>query len=281
MKANYKLAAFVLLGALPAFSQTPHRSLSSLFNSNLAFYLPAPDSTPISNTVVNTAGGTPTIAPNTWLEIHGSNLAQTTETWSNADFSKGLPTSLGGVTATINGKQAAIYYISPTQLNVLGPVDTAAGPVSVQVTTAYGTTAPLNPTEQAIAPGFLEFDAPTGHVTSTHLDYSLLGPSSLSQPGYVFTPAKPGETVVLYATGFGQPNPPIANQLTGAGPLPTLPAVTIGGLPAQVSFAGLVSPGLYQFNVVIPPSAPNGDLPLSALYNGVSTQSGVLITVHN
>jgi uncharacterized protein (TIGR03437 family) len=275
------MAAFILLGTVPGFSQTPHRSLSSLFNSKLAFYLPAPDSTPISNTVVNTAGGTPTIAPNTWLEIHGSNLAQTTETWSNADFSKGLPTSLGGVSATINGKQAAIYYISPSQVNVLGPIDTATGPVAVQVTTQYGTTTALTPTEQNIAPGFLEFDTPNGHVTATHLDYSLLGPPSLSQPGYVFTPAKPGETVVLYATGFGQTNPPINNQLTGTGPLPTMPSITIGGLPAQVAFAGLVSPGLYQFNVVVPAAAPNGDLPLTALYNGASTQTGVLITVHN
>jgi uncharacterized protein (TIGR03437 family) len=277
-------AAFLFAGAIPAFCQAPHRSLMSLFNSRLAFYLPSPDSTPISTEVVNTAGGTPTIGPNTWLEIHGTNLAQSTQDWSSApSFQTNpptLPTSIGGVSATINNKPAAIYYISPTQINVLAPLDTATGPVPVTVTTPYGTTAILTPTEQSIAPGFLVIDV-SGHVAARHLDYSLLGPAASSVPGYTFAPAKPGETVLLYSTGFGQTNPPITDQLAGQGPLPTLPSVTIGGAPATVTFAGLSGAGLYQFNVVVPASAPNGDLALLATYNGVSTQPGVVLTVQH
>jgi hypothetical protein len=48
-----------------------------------------------------------------------------------------------------------------------------------------------------------------------------------------------------------------------------------------VQFAGLVSPGLYQFNVVVPVTAPNGDNTLTAQYNGLTAQSGVLLTVQN
>jgi uncharacterized protein (TIGR03437 family) len=274
------VAGLIFAAAVPGFCQAPHRSLSSLFNSKLAFYLPEPDSTPISSFVVNTAGGSPTIAPNTWLEIHGTQLAQTTMDWSNADFSHGLPISLGGVSATVNNKPAAIFYISPTQINVLAPIDSAAGPVPVMVTTPYGTTAPLNPTEQPISLGFLVFDAPNAHIVAQHLpSYTLLGPASLSVPGYTFTPAKPGEFVIFYATGFGQTNPPITDQLSGTGPLPTLPSVTIGGLPAEVKYAGLASPGLYQLNVIIPDAAPNGDLPVVATYNGATTQTGAVITV--
>jgi uncharacterized protein (TIGR03437 family) len=55
--------------------------------------------------------------------------------------------------------------------------------------------------------------------------------------------------------------------------------VTIGNLPATVSFAGLSGPGLYQINLTIPPSAPAGDLPIVATYNSVSTQSNAVITV--
>ena len=44
-------------------------------------------------------------------------------------------------------------------------------------------------------------------------------------------------------------------------------------------YAAVVSPGLYQFNVVVPANAPAGDLTLLATYNGVSTQTGVVITV--
>ena len=278
MKAISLATALIVAGAIPGFCQTPHRSLASIFNSKLAFYLPAPDSTPISTAVVNTAGGTPTIAPNTWIEIHGSNLAQTTMTWDSWNFANGLPYALAGVSATVNNKPAVILYISPTQINALAPLDSAAGPVPVQVTTQYGKSTPLTPNEQVIAPGFLVGVYP--YVAALHLDYSLLGPASLTQPGYTFTPAKPGETVVLYAVGFGQTNPPITDQLSGAGPLPSLPSVTIGVLPATVTYAGLSGTGLYQLNVVVPLSAPNGDLALSALYNGVSTQTGVAITVH-
>jgi uncharacterized protein (TIGR03437 family) len=265
--------------ALPGFCQAPHHKLASLFNSKLAFYLPMPDSVPVSTEVVVTSSNNPTIAPNTWIEIHGSNLAPVTMTWANADFSQGLPTSLSGVSATVNNKQAAVFYISPTQINVLTPIDTATGAVPVQVTTSFGTSTPVMPMEQSVSPGFLVIDAPNSHVAARHLDYSLLGPASLSVPGYPFTPAKPGETVLLYAVGFGQTNPPITNQLTGLGPLPTLPTLTIGGIPTFVSFAGLSGAGLYQFNIVVPANAPNGDLALSASYNGSVTQPGVVITV--
>ena len=220
------------------------------------------------------------IAQNTWLAVYGTNLSQVSYlTWSNSDFTNGLPTTLGGVSATVNNKPAAVYFISPGQVNILAPIDTATGTVQVQLNTPYGPTANFAVTEVQSSPAFLVLDPPADHVAARHLDYSLLGPASLSQPGYVYTPAKPGETVLLYCVGFGQTNPPIGNQLTGTGPLPTLPAVTIGNLPATVSYAGLSAAGLYQFNVIVPTSAPNGDLPLLATYNGSSTQSNVLITV--
>ena len=281
MKAIIFTTALIFAGAIPGYCQTPHRSLASIFNSKLAFYLPSPDSTPISTSVINTAGGSPTIAPSTWLEIHGTNLAQDTLTWSTlpaSAFSTSLPTSLGGVSATINNKPAAIYYISPTQINVLAPIDTATGAgVPVQVTTQFGKTTPLSVTEQSTSLGFLVIDV-AGHVAAQHLDYSLLGPTSLD---HTFTAAKPGETVTVYATGFGPTNPPITNQLTGTGPLPSLPSVTIGGVPAFVRYAGLASPGLYQLNIVVPLGAPTGDLTLSATYNGGRTQTGVVITVQD
>ena len=55
--------------------------------------------------------------------------------------------------------------------------------------------------------------------------------------------------------------------------------ITIGGVQAQVDFAGLVAPGEYQFNVTVPPSLANGDHPITAAYGGASTQAGTLITV--
>ena len=73
-----------------------------------------------SGGVVNGASFLPRIAPWTWITIQGRNLASTTRTWDSADFrGMNLPTQLDGVSVTIDGRQAYVYFISPTQLNVL------------------------------------------------------------------------------------------------------------------------------------------------------------------
>jgi uncharacterized protein (TIGR03437 family) len=104
----------------------------------------------------------------------------------------------------------------------------------------------------------------------------------MSVPGYPFSPAKPGEAIVLYANGFGPTSTPVVSgSITQGGTLSPSPAIHIGGASATVIFAGLVAPGQFQFNVTVPPNAPNGDLPITAAYSGASTQSGTLITIHN
>ena len=240
--------------------------------------------TPSIATVVTTQGGdlshNTNTAQNTWIEIHGSNLAQSTQDWSKQDFSKGLPMSLGGVSATVNNKPAAISYISPTQVNILTPLDDSVGPVPVQLTTPNGATNTATALEMQSSPSFLVLDA-AGHVAARHADFSAAGPASLSVPGFTFTPVKPGEIVLLYVVGLGQTSPPITDQLQGSGSLPTLPMLMIGGVPATVQAAGISGPGLYQLNVVVPPGAQDGDLILSATYNGGSTETGVVLTVQH
>jgi uncharacterized protein (TIGR03437 family) len=177
----------------------------------------------------------------------------------------------------VNGKPAYVYYISPTQINVLTPLDSALGPVGVQVMNTVGTSAVATVTMLQNSLGLFAFNSGT-YAAATHADGSLLGPPSL-YPGQT-TPAKPGETVVLYGNGFGQTDPPVTLGLAvQQGTLPHNPAITIGGQPADVIYAAVISPGLYQFNVTVPASAPNGDLAVLATYAGVSTQAGVVITV--
>jgi uncharacterized protein (TIGR03437 family) len=55
--------------------------------------------------------------------------------------------------------------------------------------------------------------------------------------------------------------------------------MTIGGVPATISFVGLSDSGLYQFNVTVPSSLTTGDAALSASINGIPTQTGVVLTV--
>ena len=236
---------------------------------------------PAITLVANAEGASPAIAPNTWVEIKGSNLAPAGDSriWRGSDFVNGqMPTKLDGVSVTVNGKAAFVYYISPTQINILTPPDVMSGSVQVAVNN-NGAAVSAAAQAQTLSPSFFVF-GDGQHVAAVHADGSLLGPSSLSVPGYTFTPAKPGETVLVYANGFGATNVPlVAGSSTQSGTLTPTPTVTIGGVTATLSFAGLVSPGLFQFNVVIPLNAPGGDEPITATYNGATTQAGTLLAM--
>lgn len=240
----------------------------------------------VAITSVNVAGlGSANLAQNAWIEIHGSNFAPagTAATWSSApDFSAGkMPATLSGVSVAVNGKAAFLYYVSPAQVNVLTPLDSTTGPVRIVLTAAGGVSAPFTASLQTVSPSFLLFGA-TRYAAATHADGSLLGPASLSAPGYTFSPAKPGETIVVYGAGFGLPAPPaslVNGSSTQNGALGALPSILIGGAAAQVAFAGVVSPGLYQFNVVVPAGTPGGDSSIQAAYGGFSTPAGDLISV--
>ena len=243
--------------------------------------LPPPTSTtPAITLVQNAEGGASTIAPNTWVTIKGASLAPAGDSriWQASDFvGNQMPTQLDGVGVAMNGESAYVYYISPAQINVLTPPDLAAGPVQVQVTTSAGTSASFTAQAQQVSPSFFIFGGGP-YVAATHLDGTLIGPTSL-YPGQS-TPAKAGETIIVYANGFGPVSPPVVKGSSSqSGSLTPLPNITIGGAPATVQFAGLISPGLFQFNVVVPASATAGDNAVAATYNGASSQAGTLLTV--
>ena len=230
--------------------------------------------------VANAEGEIPIIAPNTWVEIKGVNLAPSGDSrvWQTADFTgTQMPTQLDHVSVTVNGKSAYVYYISPTQINILTPPDPITGPVPVAVTNNGTVSASFTAQAQSISPSFFVFNGGP-YIAAEHLGGSLIGPTTL-YPG-ASTPAKPGEIVVLYANGFGPTSTPIVTgSTTQSGTLSPLPVVTIGGTAATVQFAGLVAPGEYQFNVVVPSKLADGDQPIIVTYNSQTTQPGTLLTV--
>ncbi|MBZ5605786.1 MAG: hypothetical protein LAO79_26090 [Acidobacteriia bacterium] len=242
---------------------------------------PVASTTPTISLVSNAFGGSQTIAPNTWIQVKGVNLAPAGDTriWAASDFvNNQLPTQLDGVSVTVNGKSAFVFFISPTQLNILTPPDAISGTVAVQVTNGGVKSNVVNNAAQPLSLAFFTFDAT--HITATHLDGSLVGPTTL-YPG-LSTPAKPGETIIVYANGFGTTTVPIVSGgLTQSGTLTGLLVVGIGGYPANVPFSGLVAPGEFQFNIVVPPSAPDGDLGISASYDGAFTPSSATLAVQH
>lgn len=248
--------------------------------------------TPIISSVGTANYGFNRTAQNAWTAIKGAHLVPATTPaggvfWSNApEFAQGkMPTQLGGISVTVNGKPAYIWWFcsaatTPTcaqdQINILTPLDDAKDQqVIVVVKNGSDSSAPFLVPRDGVNTSVLAFDVP-GHAVATHLEGSLLGPTNL-YPG-LSTPGKRGETVTLWATGFGLPTTSLVDgSSTQSGSLPVTPACFLGGAPVSVT-AVLVSPGLYILNIGIPSDAAAGDNWFYCTY-GNSVTPGVLVAV--
>jgi len=280
-QGNIYVAGYTPQPGLPTTAGAFRTAINANFDGFIAkISPPATPPIPTITLVANAEGDVPTIAPNTWVEIKGANLAPSgdSRTWQSSDFvNNQMPVQLDGVSVTVNSQPAYVYYISPTQVNILTPPAPLSGSVPVQITNNGIVSATFMVQAQATAPSFFVFNGGP-YIAATHVNGSFIGPTSLF-PGLT-TPAQPGETIVIYANGFGPTSSQVVTgSISQSGTLSPLPAITIGGAPATVSFAGLVAPGEFQFNVVVPSSLANGDQPVTAMYNGLKTQPGTLITV--
>jgi uncharacterized protein (TIGR03437 family) len=239
-----------------------------------------------SGGVVNNASGLAGIASGSWVSIYGTNLSTTTRMWGADDFQGGrLPVSLDGVSVKINNRDAAVYYVSPTQINALAPADPATGAVSVTVTTPRGTSAPATATYQTYAPAFFTFD-PRNKIypAAVHPNGTYVGRTDLFGGAAPSLPPAPGDRILLFGTGFGPTIPSVdpAVVFSGSAPLPAGNglSVLVGGQLATVEFAGLVGNGLYQINIVVP-NVPDGDQTLLAQIGGQRSQSTLRLTVQS
>jgi len=243
----------------------------------------APPGPPAITSVLNGASYQPGIEAGSWVIIQGTNLANTYpgRTWHTNEIVDGkLPTSLDGASVTIDGKPAFVYYISPTQINVQAPSDGVVGAVNVVVTNNGEVSAAATAQLQKFAPAFFMYLGTNYAVASLLPDYALVGdPSAVS--GTVA--AKPGDTLVLWGTGFGATNPPVAagTTVSGAPAVVTAPTVTVGGVAAQVVDTVLTAGdvGLYQVTIRLPSTVPTGAVAVEASVGGAQTQAGVLLFV--
>ena len=131
---------------------------------------------PVTITSIDSAsayGGYSYFASGSWLEIKGANLADFSDPrlnnashsgqWTSADFNgNNAPTALDGVSVSINGKPAYVWYLSPTQLNVQAPEDSATGNVAITVTNCKATSSSMLFARRALAPGLL---APSNYIS--------------------------------------------------------------------------------------------------------------------
>jgi uncharacterized protein (TIGR03437 family) len=221
------------------------------------------------------------VAPESFVEIYGSNLALDTRGWTSADFTGNqAPTSLDGVEVSIAGQKAFVNYIvaNPGQVNVQLPSNIPTGAQQITVTNKNGTSAPFNVMVNATEPGLL---APASfkiggkqYVVAFHSDNVTYVLPEGAIAGLPSRPAKPGETIVMYGNGFGPvtPNIPAGELAEGNSQLVASLEILFGETAGKLAYYGL-SPGLvgvYQFDVVVPAIADNDLVPLSFKLGGVA-----------
>jgi len=213
------------------------------------------------------------IAPGSWIEIYGTNLANTTANWNNSFTGVNAPTALGNTTVTIGGLSAFIDYVSPGQVNAQVPSGVGSGSQQIVVATTAGQSAAYPITVNGTEPGLL---APasfkvggTQYVTALFSDGVTYVLPTGAISGLTSRPAHVGDTIVMYGVGFGSVNPSTpAGQIVPQTPgnsLTTPLAVFFGPAQATLSYFGLAPGyvGLYQFNVVVPNVAASNAVPLT------------------
>jgi len=190
---------------------------------------------------------------------------------------------------TVGGHPAYISYISPAQVNAQVPSDIGTGPQQVALTPAngLGSSAPIfvNTTVPGLfAPAAWKL-GDNQYTAATFTDGTTYVLATGAVAGVNSRPAKPGEIIILYGTGFGPVTPntdagQIAQGLTSL----TYPVkFYVNGTAAAVDYAGLApgSVGLYQFNIVVPNVQGGDAVPLTFNQAGVDGAQVLYVAIQN
>jgi uncharacterized protein (TIGR03437 family) len=229
---------------------------------------------------VNGASFLPGLTPGSWGTVQGANLAQTNDTWANLIVNGKLPATLDGVSMTVAGKPAFIYYVSPQQINFIVP-NVATGQQQVVLQNSLGMNVAFTTTVSSYGPAF--FGWPNNQIVATRQDFSFAAKNG-TFPGTTTVPAKPGDVIILWGTGFGPTTPAAPEGVVTPSDQTystALPVVTVGNISAMVYGAALAPSfaGLYQVAIQIPVSITSGDWPVTAAIGGAQTPTGMTLTV--
>jgi uncharacterized protein (TIGR03437 family) len=199
-------------------------------------------------------------APGMVMSVFGTGLANSTKVASSVP----LPVSLDGVSATVNGVPAPLYFISSGQLNVQVPYETAIGSAILGINN-NGKVATTSFNVKTTAPGI--FTAANGSVVP-------------------ISSARPGDPVFLYVTGDGDTTPHLASGATPAygTPYNQLPAplagisMSVANIPVTPFFVGIPSGlvGVTQINFNVPSNAPLGLQSVIVTLGGVASKAAAL-----
>lgn len=189
--------------------------------------------------IVSAADGRSNLAPGALFSIFGSGLSAAPIAATTTPF----PSTLGGTEVLVAGKPVPLLYVSPTQVNGQIPWDTSA-PDAAQLTVRTGGT------ESAVFLFSVYVAAPSLFADAQ------MHPLVFNANWEPVTEAKPGDVVILLATGLGATTAnPASGEPGPADPLATLVGrfTVSNGLPSEQLYVGLVpwAVGVYQINLRI------------------------------
>jgi uncharacterized protein (TIGR03437 family) len=225
--------------------------------------------------------GSAEISPGSWVTIFGDRLANGTSS-ANGTF----PPSLVGTAVMIGSTALPLDYVSPTQVNALLPYSLTPNTiVSLAVQRSGTISVPIDVTIADVGPAiFTTSGDGTGQGAVVVASSGVLAAPVGAFPGS--QPVARGDFLAIYCTGLGAVNntpadgapapssPPLATTLAN-------PSVTIGGMPAVVSYSGLAPGlvGLYQVNVQVPNNTPTGNAVNLSITVGSLTSNTVTVAV--
>jgi uncharacterized protein (TIGR03437 family) len=215
--------------------------------------------------VINSASYQPitaSLAPGELIALFGTGLSTGAMSMQGG---QAFPTTLNGVSVTIDGYPCPIYYVQPTLLSVIVPYEVASnqtGLANIQVTN--------NGVKSNVVQMYLT-DAMPGSFSQGENGIGLAAARHAATGVEISksSPAQGGETISLYVTGLGTVTPTIADGALGPiTPLSYSDVYNAGNLqiffndydsgsvgnPGTIDYAGLVPEvaGLYQINVQVP-----------------------------
>jgi uncharacterized protein (TIGR03437 family) len=190
---------------------------------------------------------------------------------------------IGDVSVSFNGVKVPLYFVSPMQINAQVPWEISPGAnVTVVVNRASAVSAPANVQVVSAAPGFFMI-APTTQAIAINLDSTIAAaPGAIA--GLNTHAARPGDIIIVYATGLGAVSPSVATGSNSADQIRNtvnMPAISIGGISASVLFSGLTPqfPGVNQLNVMVPSGVAAGDsVPMQIQLGGITQQATIAVS---
>jgi uncharacterized protein (TIGR03437 family) len=213
------------------------------------------------------------LAPGSFAAIFGSNLS------SGLSVSTQLPLNvqLGGTSVLLAGEQVPLLFASNQQVNVVLPYDLPVNSTQQLIVTMGTAISIPQPVVIASAQPAVFSQDGSGSGAAIIAAYQPDG-----TPLPADSPITAGDVITIYASGLGAVSPPVpAGSPAPASPLSmtTNPiTVTVGGMQAQVLFAGLAPmfAQLYQVNFIVPTGVPPGN---AVLLLSASGQQSAPVTI--